>query len=76
MNLIEAAITDLGVASALLRNKRSGVRGLDIRELAGGASALATGPRAFDTYCGAIDAGLARMRGLSNHGYILRKAHA
>lgn len=74
MNLIEAAITDLGVASALLRNKRSGVTGLDVRELAGGAAALATGPRAFDVYTGAIDAGLRRMRGLKNRGYILCRA--
>lgn len=74
MNIIEAAITDLGVASALLRNKRSGVRGLDIRELAGGAAAFATGERAADTYCGAIDAGLRRMRGLRAHGYVLRAA--
>lgn len=73
MNIIEAAITDLGVASALLR-KRSGVEGLDVRELAGGAAAFATGERAFDTYCGAIDAGLRRMRGLRAHGYVLRSS--
>lgn len=74
MNLVDAAITDLGTAAALLRNKRSGVVGLDVRELRGGAAALATGPAAFDTYLGAIDAGLARMRGLRNHGYVLRAA--
>lgn len=74
MNLVEAAISDLGTAAALLRNRRSGVTGLDIRELRGGAAAFATGPKAADVYCSAIDAGLARMRGLRNCGYVLRAA--
>lgn len=73
MNLVQLAIDDLGTAAALLRTQRSGVIGLDIRELAGGARALAAGPQTFDVYCGALDSGLARMRGLSNHGYILRR---
>lgn len=76
INLVEQAITDLGTAAALLRNERSGVTGLDIRELRGGAVAFATGPAAQDVYCAAIDAGLARLRGLTSQGYILRKAHA
>lgn len=73
-NLVELAVRDLGVAAAILRKPRGGVVGLDIRELAGGASAFATGPAAADVYCGAVDAGLSRMRGLVNHGYILRRA--
>lgn len=74
MNLIEMAVSDLGTAAALLRNKRSGVIGLDIRELRGGAAAFAAGPISADTYCGAIDAGLKRLRGLSSRGYVLRAA--
>lgn len=70
-NLVELAIRDLGVAAAILRKPRGGVLALDIRQLAGGAQATAIGPRAFDVYCGAIDAGLGRMRGLRNVGYNL-----
>lgn len=72
MNLVDAAIQDLGTAAALLRNTRSGVVGLDVRELRGGAAAFTTGPQAQDVYLAAIDAGLARMRGLKAHGYVLR----
>ena len=72
MNLVDLATRDLGTAAALLRNTRSGVRGLDIRELEGGAQAFATGPGAADIYCAAIDAGLRRLRGLTNNGYVLR----
>lgn len=72
MNLIDLAIGDLGVAAALLRNKRSGVVGLDIRELRGGRVAFASGPISENTYCDAIDAGLRRLRGLKSDGYVLR----
>lgn len=72
-NLVQLAIRDLGVAAAILRKPRGGVLALDVRQLAGGAHALAIGPRAFDVYCGAIDAGLARMRGLRNVGYDLTR---
>jgi hypothetical protein len=75
MNLVDLALADLATAAALLRDRRSGVVGLDVRELRGGAQAYAQGPQHFDVYLGAIDAGLGRMRGLTNHGYILRKAH-
>lgn len=73
-NLVELAISDLTVAASLLRSKRSGVVGLDVRELAGGAQAFSIGPRAADVYCAALDAGLSRMGGLTSRGYIIRKA--
>lgn len=69
----QLAIADLTVAAALLRSRRSGVVGLDLRHLTGGAQCLAIGPRAWDTYCAAIDAGLSRMRGLTNRGFVLVK---
>ncbi len=72
-NLVELAVADITVAAAILRRPRGGVLGLDIRRLAGGAAALDIGPRAFDVYCGAIDACLSRMRGLTTYGYDLRR---
>lgn len=75
-NLVELAVADITVAAAILRRPRGGVLGLDIRRLAGGARAEAIGPQAFDVYCGAIDARLSRMRGLTTHGYELRRAAA
>ncbi len=75
-NLVELAIRDLTVASAILRKPRGGVLALDVRNLAGGRAALDIGPRSFDVYCGAIDAGLARMRGLKSHGYDLIRGAA
>lgn len=74
-NLVELAVRDLTTAAAVLRKPGSGVVALDVRDLAGGAQALATGPRAFDVYCAAIDAGLGRMRGLGTRGYrLVRRA--
>lgn len=73
-NLVQLALGDLTTAAALLRRSRSGVLALDVRGLAGGAQALAIGPQAFDVYCGAIDAGLSRMRGLKARGYLLEAA--
>ncbi len=73
-NLVQLAIADITVAAAILRRPRGGVLGLDVRRLAGGAAALDIGPRAFDVYCGAIDAALGRMRGLTTRGYELRRA--
>lgn len=73
-NIIELAVNDLTTASAILRKPRGVVLGLDIRRLAGGARCLAIGPQAFDVYCGAVDACLGRMRGLTTHGYELRRS--
>lgn len=73
-NLVQLAVSDLAAASAILGKPRGAVLGLDVRELQGGASAQAAGPKAFDTYLGAIDAGLARLPGLTNRGYVLRRA--
>lgn len=72
-NVVQLAVRDLEAASAVLRKPRGVVRGLDVRELAGGAAMLARGPVAFDRYCLALDAGLARLPGLVNHGYVLRR---
>lgn len=73
-NLVQRAIGDLETASSLLRRPGSPVRGLDIRELAGGAHAWAAGAAAEDIYCAAIDAGLRRLPGLTRYGYTLRRA--
>lgn len=75
-NLVELAVSDLTTAAALLRNKRSGVTGLDVRFLAGGAVAFGTGPNAFDCYTGAIDACLAKLPGLTNKGYYICRVEA
>lgn len=74
LNVVQLAISDLTTAAAILRTKRSGVNALDVRELAGGASALAAGPIAFDRYLAALDAGLSRVGGLTSQGYYLRRA--
>lgn len=76
MNLVQLAVSDLTTAAAILRRPRGGVRAIDVRSLAGGAEALAAGPGAFDTYCGAIDAGLSRMRGLTSRGYYIERTGA
>lgn len=73
-NIVELAVTDVATAAAILRKPRGVVLGLDLRRLAGGAQCQAIGPQAFDVYCGAVDACLSRMRGLSIHGYELRRA--
>lgn len=75
-NLVELALGDLTTAAALLRRSRSGVLALDVRGLAGGAQAFAIGPQAADVYCGAIDIGLSRMRGLRSEGYLLKAVPA
>lgn len=74
---IAAALDDVRVAAAVLsRTERHGVVGLDIRELAGGRTFLS--PAAPDTvqcaYTGALDAALARLPGLTTHGYVIRRA--
>lgn len=74
MRPVQLAVRDLTTAAALLRHAKSGVIAVDVRDLAGGAATMAIGPQAFDIYCGAIDAGLAHMRGLTNHGYRIVKA--
>ncbi len=71
MNLVQMALGDLKVAERLISNKA--VRGLDVRELHGGAQVFAADdPRAADVYCGALDAGLSRLPGLTNRGYVVR----
>lgn len=71
--LVQRAVGDLNAAHAILRTGGA-VRGLDIRELAGGTYAWAAGPAAENTYCAAIDAGLRRLPGLTRYGYVLRRA--
>lgn len=73
-NLVQLAARDLEAAQAVLRKPGGVVRGLDVRELAGGETAHAAGPRAFATYCGALDAGLKQLPGLTNRGYVLRRS--
>jgi hypothetical protein len=72
---VGAALDDLRVAHATLsRSPRHGIRGLDLRELAGGATMLLHHvPDVQNAYADAIDAGLRRMPGLTNHGYVLRR---
>ncbi len=72
-NVVSLAVRDLNGAAAILRKSGGVVRGLDVRELAGGAAMLERGPVAFDRYCAAIDAGLARLPGLTNAGYVIRR---
>lgn len=73
-NIVSLAVQDLTVAAAVLRKPRSGVQGLDCRELAGGATCLAAGPTAFDVYAAALDSALSRIPGLTNRGYILHRS--
>ncbi len=73
-NVVSLAVRDLNGAAAILRKSGGAVRGLDVRELDGGARMLARGPVAFSRYCSALDAGLARLPGLTNTGYVLRRA--
>lgn len=72
-NIIDLAVGDLTVAAAILRKPRSGVEGLDVRYLAGGSACQALGEGPFDVYCGAIDAGLGRMAGLTSKGYVIQR---
>lgn len=76
LTLVDLAVRDLTVAAALLRRPRSGVVGLDCRELAGGAAALAAGPTAFAGYCSALDAAVSRIPGLRTANYSIRRSHA
>ncbi len=73
-NVVSLAVRDLNGAAAILRKSGGVVRGLDVRELSGGAAMLERGPVAFDRYCSAIDAGLARLPGLTSYGYTIRRA--
>ncbi len=70
-NVVSLAVRDLNGAAAILRKSGGVVRGLDVRELDGGARMLARGPVAFDRYTMAIDAGLAKLPGLTNRGYTI-----
>ena len=76
LNLVDLAVRDLTVAAAILRKPRSGVVGLDCRELAGGAAALAVGPNCFSGYCRALDAAVSRVPGLRTANYAIRRSHA
>ncbi len=73
IDTVELANGDLRAAAAVMNKPRGLIRALDVRSMHGGRLAQEAGHAVFDSYCGAIDNGLADWPGLTTRGYELRR---